>query len=149
MSPALTRRRMQGVHQETWHVFYGDIHVGTIGERAGVPREVDQWHWSIGFYPRSHRPGGQVGETAPSFELAREAFERAWQEYLPGCTEQDFLQCRQWRAFVAWKHAMWDAHALLPTQTPEGRSCCFCGAEITIARMEPHIYADHMDLGRE
>jgi hypothetical protein len=40
--PALTRRRDPEVHQETWHVYYGDAHVGTIGERPGVPVEVDQ-----------------------------------------------------------------------------------------------------------
>lgn len=146
MSPALTRRRMQGVHQETWHVFYGDIHVGTIGERAGVPRDVDQWHWSIGFYPKSHRQGGWIDETASNFELARAAFERAWQNYLPTCTEQDFLEYRQRRAFEVWKHAMWAAPALLPTQTQEGRSRCFCGEEITIETTEPHVYEAHMDL---
>jgi hypothetical protein len=143
----LTRRRMLGVHQETWHVFYGDIHVGTIGERAGVPQGVDQWVWSIGFYPKSHRPGGQIGETAASFDLARAAFERAWRDYLPTCTEQDFLGYRQLRAFEAWKHAMWAAPARLPTQTADGRSRCFCGAEITIKDCHQHVFDCHMDLG--
>jgi hypothetical protein len=34
--PSLTRRRSDNPHQVTWHVYYGDVHVGTIGERAGV-----------------------------------------------------------------------------------------------------------------
>jgi hypothetical protein len=32
-------------------VYCEDVHVGTIGERAGVPVDVDQWQWSCGFYP--------------------------------------------------------------------------------------------------
>jgi hypothetical protein len=33
--PTLTRRRSDNQHHVTWHVFYHDIRVGTIGERAG------------------------------------------------------------------------------------------------------------------
>jgi hypothetical protein len=43
---ALTRRRDPEVHQETWHVYYRDVHVGIIGVRAGVPVDVDQWGWT-------------------------------------------------------------------------------------------------------
>src|SRR5260370_11632558 len=53
--PALTRRRAKDAHQECWHIFYGDVHVGTITERAGVPHDVDQWGWDCGFYPVTHR----------------------------------------------------------------------------------------------
>ena len=49
--PSLTRRRSDNPQQVTWHVHYGDVHVGTIGEHAGVPVDVDPWHWSCGFYP--------------------------------------------------------------------------------------------------
>jgi hypothetical protein len=31
----LTRRRSDNPHHVTWHVYFGDGHVGTIGERAG------------------------------------------------------------------------------------------------------------------
>jgi hypothetical protein len=41
--PALTRRRSDDPHQETWHVYLDDVHVGTIGERAGVPVHLDRW----------------------------------------------------------------------------------------------------------
>jgi hypothetical protein len=54
--PSLTRRRSDNAHLVTWHVYYSDVHVGTIGERAGVPVDVDQWQWSCGFYPGLH-PG--------------------------------------------------------------------------------------------
>jgi hypothetical protein len=39
--PILTRRRSHDSHRETWLVFYGDIPVGTIAERAGVPADLD------------------------------------------------------------------------------------------------------------
>jgi hypothetical protein len=32
-----------------WHVYYGDVRVGSIGERAGVPVDVDKWQWRCGF----------------------------------------------------------------------------------------------------
>ena len=32
---------------ECWHVYYGDVHVGTIGIRSGVPVDRDQWSWSL------------------------------------------------------------------------------------------------------
>jgi hypothetical protein len=38
--PTLTRRRSHG-SREVWLVFYGDIPVGAIGERAGVPADLD------------------------------------------------------------------------------------------------------------
>jgi hypothetical protein len=49
--PALTRRRSTNLHLVTWHVYYGDVPVGMIGQRAGVPVDADQWQWSCGFYP--------------------------------------------------------------------------------------------------
>jgi hypothetical protein len=51
----LTRRRSDNPHRETWHVYFGDIRIGFIGERAGVPVDVDQWEWSCGFYPGLHQ----------------------------------------------------------------------------------------------
>jgi len=74
----LTRRRSKGAQAESWQIFYGDVQVGTIGIRAGVPADVDQWGWSCGFYPRSHHEG-----TAETFEQARADFEADWRDYLP------------------------------------------------------------------
>jgi hypothetical protein len=39
--PALTRRRRHDAQQETWLVYYGDVQVSTISERAGVPANTD------------------------------------------------------------------------------------------------------------
>jgi hypothetical protein len=49
--PDLTRRRSDNPHRVTWHLYYGGVHVGTIGERAGVQVDREQWQWSCGFYP--------------------------------------------------------------------------------------------------
>jgi hypothetical protein len=49
--PALTRRRIPTDLTVSWRIFYGDVQVGTIGLRTGVPVHVDQWGWSCGFYP--------------------------------------------------------------------------------------------------
>ncbi|MEY9744933.1 hypothetical protein ABIF65_004307 [Bradyrhizobium japonicum] len=46
---ALTRRRSDNPHEETWHIYSGDVRIGTIGVRAGVPVHADQWAWSMGF----------------------------------------------------------------------------------------------------
>ena len=91
--PALTRHRSDNPHQVTWHVCYGDVRVGTIGERAGVPVDVDQWGWSCGFYPglhpRQHRSG-----TAASFDEARAGFEADWNDLLPQIPASAFEEYR-------------------------------------------------------
>jgi hypothetical protein len=45
----LTRRRMKDSKVDVWHVYYGDVQVGTIGMRSGVRNDVDQWGWTCGF----------------------------------------------------------------------------------------------------
>lgn len=39
--PELTRRRYPE-RQDCWHVYYGDVCVGTIARRSGCPVDVDQ-----------------------------------------------------------------------------------------------------------
>ena len=72
--PAVTRRRSDNAHLITWHVHCGDVHVGTIGERACVPFDVDLWQWSCGFYPGLN-PGLHRYGIAATFEEARAGFE--------------------------------------------------------------------------
>ena len=141
--PALTRRRDPAAHDETWLIHYDDVHVGTIRMRTGVPTNVDQWGWTIGFYPVSHR-GLRASGTARSLDMARGAFETAWRWLLPQITQADFVEHRQHRAHEAWKHAMREAGCKLPTEMAGGRSRCFCGAEIDIAETEQHVYRAHM-----
>ena len=143
MPPVLTRRRDPEASFECWHVMYGDVRVGTISVRAGVPVEADQWGWQCGFYPLSHRGAHEDG-TAPDFFTARAAFGRAWSRLLPKITEADLVENRRERAMTAWKYRMRDVGCRLPTQEPSGRARCFCGAEIGIAGTSEHVYAAHM-----
>jgi hypothetical protein len=142
--PTLTRRHDPDDRQERWRVFYGDIQVGTIGMRSGVPVDVDQWDWTCGFYPACDCGRLERG-IAADFFTARAAFETAWRRLLPRLTETDFQEYRRERAVTAWKYAMRDAGCRMPTQLPDGRSRCFCGAEIDIAGTDKHVYAAHME----
>ena len=137
--PVLTRRRDPDASQERWRVLYGDVQVGTIGIRSGVPLDKDQWDWACGFSGRLERG------IAADFFTARAAFEAAWRRLLPILTESDFQEYRRERAFREWKYAMWDAGCRMPTQLPDGRSRCFCGAEIDIRGTDAHVYAAHME----
>jgi hypothetical protein len=140
--PALTRRRYPKRH-ECWHVYYGDVHVGTIARRAGAPVDVDQWGWDCGFSPGSH-PGECTGGSAPTFEEARAGFEADWQVFLSNRTEADFDEYRRSVAWTSWKYAMWGKGCRMPTQSTDGRSKCFCGEEIDIAGVDRHVYRAHM-----
>jgi hypothetical protein len=141
---ALTRYRSREAHQESWRIYYGDVDVGWIGIRAGVPIDVDQWGWRCGFYPDVEPKGHQDG-TARSFKAARRGFLPAWQALLPTLTEADFDSWRQQRAWTAWKYRMHDEHLKLPTERPDLRSRCFCGAAITHDGLLQHVYSSHME----
>ena len=49
--PELTRRQSADHRHNCWHIYFGDVHVGTIAERVGNPHDTDPWEWSCGFYP--------------------------------------------------------------------------------------------------
>jgi hypothetical protein len=140
--PALTRRRSFD-QPDCWHVFYGDVQVGSITRRAGVPVDVDQWGWDCGFYPVSH-DGRRFDGTSATFEIARAEFEATWREYLPTCTQADFAEYRRQRAWTAWKYQMHDTSHKLPTAKTSGWAKCFCGAEITNRDVPAHIENAHM-----
>src|ERR1700682_3759188 len=103
--PALTRRRYPE-RKDCWHVYYGDVDVGTIAIRAGIPHDKDPWGWSCGFYPGAG-PGEYQYGTAPDFDLARGTFEAAWRVFSAKRTEVDFQAWRDQRDWTARKHAMW------------------------------------------
>ena len=137
---ALTRRRDPD-RRDCWRVFYGDVCIGTIARRAGVPNDVDQWEWSCGLYPGTC-PGG-TGGTAATFEAARAGFEAAWHTFLPTRSEADFQAWRDQRDWTAWKYEMRDRGLKLPTQFADGRSRCFCGAAIDIPTCQLHVREAH------
>src|ERR1700756_5279086 len=105
--PTLTRRRSPDAQQEIWLIHYGDVQIGTISRRAGVPADADQWGWSVGISQASNR-GLRASGTAKSFDAARAAFDVAWQWLLPKITEADFTEYRRRPAFAAWERALWD-----------------------------------------
>ncbi|MEZ0036441.1 hypothetical protein ABIF68_006811 [Bradyrhizobium japonicum] len=142
---ALTRRRSDNEQQETWHVYFGDVHVGSIGVRAGVPTGADQWGWRVGFYS-GIEPGAQRSCSAATFDEARVAFDGAWRQLEPTLTEDNYEAWRLSRDFHAWKYRMWAEKCRMPTQNQNGQSTCFCGAPISIS-CEEHIYTVHRGIG--
>lgn len=129
-----------------WFVYWGDVRVGHIGPRAGVPVHEPQWGWNCGFYPGCD-PGQSTNGTAENFEEARAGFERDWVRLLPTRTEAHFELWRRKRDWEAWKQKMWDEHRRLPSQNTSGQSHCFCGAEITSNSVPTHIQKVHRGIG--
>jgi hypothetical protein len=111
--PNLTRRRSADARDECWHVYYGDVHAGTIAIRAGNPPGTDPWQWSCGFYPGCH-PGEHTNGTAPTFEKARADFERAWAVFLSKRTADDFQAWRDQQAWTAEKYRRFDRGERMP-----------------------------------
>jgi hypothetical protein len=54
LMPELTRRRSADAREECWHIYYGDVRVGTIAQRVGNPFDTDPWEWTCRFYLGSH-----------------------------------------------------------------------------------------------
>jgi hypothetical protein len=71
--PALSRRPLD-TPDECWHVYYGDVRVGTIAIRTGMPPGEDPLSWACGFYPGCH-PRECTDGTAETFNQARKDFE--------------------------------------------------------------------------
>src|SRR6266446_8324910 len=94
--PTLARRRSADHRHNCCHIYYGDVHVGTIAERVGNPHDTDPWERSCGFYPGSH-PSEHRSDTAATFEEARADFERAWHVYLSKRAAADFQAWRDER----------------------------------------------------
>lgn len=143
---ALTRRRSDNPHQETWHIYFEDVRVGTIGVRGGVPVHADQWGWSVGFTP-GMEPGTQRSGVAASFEAARAAFEAAWRELepaLPDSALDEWRRDRDWRAEMAERRARGEK---LDSETQSTLMRCVCGTTFDswkAAESYPHrahIYA--------
>lgn len=129
---------------ESWLIFDGDLGVGRIEERQGVPLHVDKWQWSCGFYPGCDLRTQIRNGTAETFDAARAAFQQAWDWLEPQVTPAMRLEWLRDRAYAAWKYQMKDLGYRMPTANTTGRSKCFCGADITIADAAAHIYAEHM-----
>ena len=110
----LTRRRYTE-RPDCWHVYFGDVHVGTIARRIGQPHEQAAWQWLCGFYPGSE-PGEQTAGTAETLDQARADFEVAWRRFSSRRTEADYQAWRDQRDWTARKYALWESGQRLPEQ---------------------------------
>jgi hypothetical protein len=124
--PELTRRRYPE-RPDCWHVYYGDVHVGTIAVRTGIPHHEDPWGWICGFYPGSE-PGEYLDGTAATFDQARADFEAAWRVFSARRTDADYQAWRDQRDWTELKYAMWERGERLPSQMPSSLMTCPCGA---------------------
>ena len=146
--PELTRRRSTDAREECWHIYYGDVHAGTIAIRSGNPHDEDPWEWHCGFYPGSH-PGEHQSGTAATFDQARSDFEAAWEVFLANRTQADFRAWRDQRDWTARKYEMWTTGEKLPSQKPSSMMRCPCCEMFDSHRLEntlihvPHITAEH------
>jgi hypothetical protein len=135
---ALTHRRDPEMREETWRIYYGDLHVGTIGKGSGNP-PGDQCSWHRGFYP-----GSDPGDAN---QRHRDQF-RSGSGGVRGRVVGVHLEAHRSRfsgisaAPCIDRVEVCDVGCKLPTQTTDGRARCFCGAEIGIAD-DAHIYAAH------
>lgn len=99
--PELTRRLTwpdDNHAPDDWSIFYGDIGVGRIMRKQGSPHAETQWRWNVGFHPGRHPKDNKSGD-AMTFEDARAAWAKAWETYLPDCTEEQFEEYREWQRF--------------------------------------------------
>jgi hypothetical protein len=138
--PTLTRRRDPDSREESWLIFCGDVHVGTIGRRSGNPTSTDPWDWSCGFYPGSNT-GDESHGTAVDFEAARAAFESAWSVFLPKRTEADFEAWRHDRDSRAEMRAIHARGEKMPSEIPSSLMRCVCG--VTFDSHKPAESYDH------
>jgi hypothetical protein len=144
----LTCRRSADTHRESWGIYYGDVRIGTIGRRVGVPVEVDQWGWSLGFYPGLEPSQHRLGSAA-TFGQARAGFEAAWTGLLPEIPAGAFDEYRRDREHRAEIRLSTPAMKGLPAKHRHRLMRCACG--VTFDSHKPaeshdhrlHIYAAH------
>jgi hypothetical protein len=68
--PALTRRRYRDAREECWHIYFGDVHAGTVGLRTGVPHAADPWAALVGSIRARIRGNAPPVPPPPSTTLA-------------------------------------------------------------------------------
>jgi hypothetical protein len=81
------RLRSTEAREEYWHIYYSDVHAGTIAIRTCNPHDEDPWEWHCGFYPGSE-PDEEQNGTAATLDEARADFEYAWRVLLSNRTAE-------------------------------------------------------------
>ncbi len=100
-------RRPDPHRRDSWLIYYGDVHVGSIARADCDPDAVPRWKWLCG-------PGDQRGSTADTFAEARTAFKAAWQDYLPHYTRTDSQAWRDQQAWLVEKYLRLDRGEWMP-----------------------------------
>ena len=138
------RRRDHEAPDECWHVYYGDVRVGTIAKRVAIPHDEDPWGWACGFYPGCH-PRECTDGTAATFEQARVDLEEAWAIFLSNRTDANFAEWRHQQEWTERKYAMWESGEKLPSRRPNAMMRCPFGGTFDSHRLDhtmihvPHI----------
>ena len=104
--PHLTRRA-DPHRSNSWLIYLGDIHCGSVSQAVGLLGAAQRWAWFCGFYSGS-KPGEQTHGTADTFEQARAHFEKAWIVFSSNRTEADYQAWREQRDWTARKYAVRD-----------------------------------------
>jgi hypothetical protein len=149
--PKLTRRRYPE-RQDCWHIYFGDVRVGTVARRVGQPHDEDPWEWDCSFYPGSE-PGEQTRGTAATFEHARADFEVDWKRFSARRTPADYQAWRDARDWTTRKYAMWERGERMPSQIPSSIMPCPCGVRFDSHKPDEsyphrqHIYAKQQSDG--
>jgi hypothetical protein len=133
-------------------MYYGDVRVGVIALRVGIPHDEDPWGWSCGFYPGSH-PGECTNGSAATFEQARSDFAEAWRLFLVNRTEVDFKDgARRGTGRRENMRCGMLASGLPPNEWEPRKPCstfmkCLCGEIFNSHRLEENLtHVSHIRL---
>ena len=114
MIPNQTLIRRRDPHRsDSWLIYLGDVHVGSVGRAVGTPGAAQRWVWFCGFCPGSE-PGEQTHGTAATLDQARADFERAWLVFSSKRTEADYQAWRDQRDWTAEKYRRFDRGEPMP-----------------------------------
>lgn len=140
---ALIRRKLETENLESYGIFDGNVRVGGLTHISGTGGSM-LWQWACGFYPGCDLRTQMSSGNKDTYDEAKAAFESAWDVLRPQITPKMRDEWLKHQALTTWKYAMWDAGCRMPTATTDGRSRCFCGAEIRVGDTDQHVYAAHM-----
>lgn len=122
---ALTRRRSKDAREECWHIYFGDVRVGTIGFAPACRLMSIS---GDGAAASSRCRNGLIAPTArPVASRPRRDFNSAWRTLLPELTEADFDAWRAERDWTARKYAMSERDEKMPSQISSALMLCACG----------------------
>jgi hypothetical protein len=141
---SLTCRRDPDASHEAWLIFLQSC--ARRHDQHAIRQSYRRRSIVVALRLRSgSNPSDTINGTATNFDVARAPFESARSVFLSRRTEADFQEYPRYRASDAWKQTMWKPAVSCRPKPQTARSRCFCGAAISIANMDEHSYAAHME----